>query len=39
LSVPRHQADELLTSLAADGVKDAVLIGRITADPVGITVA
>jgi len=39
LSLPSHQADELLTSLAADGVKNAVQVGKITADPVGITVA
>ena len=38
LSLPGHQADELLTSLAAAGVKNAVQIGTITADPVGITV-
>ena len=38
LSLPGHQADELLTSLAASGVKNAVQIGTITADPVGITV-
>ena len=38
LSLPSHQADELLTSLAAAGVKNAVQIGKITADPVGITV-
>ena len=38
LSLPGKQADALLMSLAASGVKNAVQIGTITADPVGITV-
>jgi selenide,water dikinase len=39
LAVPNSQADKLLKSLATEGVQNAVQIGKITADPVGITVA
>ena len=38
LSLPDNQADELLASLTAQGIKSAVKIGTITADPVGIMV-
>jgi selenide,water dikinase len=39
LAVSSSQADKLLKSLATEGVQNAVQIGKITADPVGITVA
>ena len=38
LALPSSKADELLVALGDAGVKDAVRIGEVTAEPVGITV-